>query len=73
LHQNKCFCSSSRNMYFFDVTTLVNERHTTLNLWVDSIVKSKKHALVSGLPSGIRQHTRKGGLLLFIVVVNQML
>ena len=72
MHQNKCFCSSSRNMYFFDVTTLVNERHTTLKLWVDSIVKSKKHVLVSGLPSGIK-HTRKEGLLLFIVVVNQML
>jgi len=40
--------------------------------WVDTTVKSKKQALVSGLPTGIMQHTGKGGLF-FTLAVNRVL
>jgi len=40
--------------------------------WVDTTVKSKKQALVSGLPTGITQHARKWSLL-FVLAVNRVL
>jgi hypothetical protein len=57
------FRSKDRKIYFLDETWL-NEGHATSKVWVDSAVKSRKQAFLSGLSSILKELTGKGRRLL---------
>ena len=54
-----------RKLYYLD-ETWVNEGHTVSKVWSDSTVKSKKHAFLSGLSTGLKHPSGKGKRLILL-------
>ena len=52
-------------MYFLD-ETWVNEGHTVSKVWVDSNIKTKKQAFLSGLTTGLKNPSGKGRRLILL-------
>lgn len=59
------FRNEGRKFYYLD-ETWVNEGHVTNKVWVDSTVKNKKQAFLSGLSTGVKNPTGKGKRLIVL-------
>lgn len=61
----KRYRTENRPIFYLDETWL-NEGHTKEKIWVDNTVKSKRHAFIEGLSTGLRNPSGKGRRLIIL-------